>query len=113
MRIKEIKKIKDREKAIELFRSGKVKGDNIVILWQYTGIAWLNPIITTDNNMCDIVTILDNIYYNISNDNDLPFPLYDIDEIDKIDDRYLYENYLPINGGEYYTDMISHVEKLI
>lgn len=113
MRISEIKMIKDREKAVELLRSGKVKGDNIVILWQYTGLAWLNPIITTDNNRCDIVTMLDNIYYNISNDNDLPFPLYDIDEIDAIDDRYLYESYLPINGGEYYTNMISHIERLI
>ena len=109
MRIKEIKKIKNREKAIKLLRLGKIKGDDIVILWQYTGLAWLNPIITTVNdNGCDIETILDDIYYNISDNDEIPFPLYDIEEIDDI---YLYENYIPINGGEYYTHMISHVEK--
>jgi len=110
MRITEIKKIEDMEKAVKLLRSGKIKGDDIVILWQYTGLAWLNPIITTVNNRGDIETILDDIYNNISNKDEMPFPLYDIEEIEDI---YLYEDYIPINGGEYYTDTILWVEEVV
>ena len=110
MRITEIKKIEDMEKAVKLLRSGKIKGDDIVILWQYTGLAWLNPIITTVNNRGDIETILDDIYNNISNKDEMSFPLYDIEEIEDI---YLYEDYIPINGGEYYTDTILWVEEVV
>lgn len=119
MRIKEIKKIKDHEKAYQLIKKGKLKFDcPILILHQATGFYWTRPLIV-EGVKGECLDYLMNELFNQYNDNDeLPFPLYSFDEV--ISDigeigyeEYLYEHYFPLNGGEYYTDTILWVEEVI
>ena len=108
MRITEIKKIENHERAYQLIKNGKMKFEcPILILHQATGFYWTRPLIVEGVDG-DCLEYLMNELFNKYNDDEMPFPLYDIEEIEDI---YLYEDYIPINGGEYYTNMISHVEK--
>ena len=115
MRIKEIKKIDNHKLARKLIKEGKIKFNcDVIILHQNIGFYWLNPIVTEGGRFSDILELIDNIYNNYPK-NKLPYRLYTYDEvIDNIGvdgfDNYLFECYLPVNGGEYYTDVIEYVE---
>lgn len=117
MRIKEIKKIKDHEKAYRLIKEGKVKFDcPIIILHQATGFYFTRPLIVEGKKAGCLNELMDKLFnqYNID---ELPFPIYtynevieDIGEIGYED--YLYEHYFPLNGGEYYSNTILWVEEV-
>lgn len=117
MRIKEIKKIKNHEKAYQLIKKGKIKFDcPILILYQNTGFYFTRPLIVEGVRGECLDYLMDELF-NKYNDDEMPFPLYSFDDV--IDDigeigyeEYLYEHYFPLNGGEYYTDNILEIEEV-
>lgn len=116
MRIKEIKKIKDHEKAYQLIKEGKIKFDcPILILHQATGFYFTRPLIV-EGVKGECLDYLMNKLFN-QYDDEMPFPIYTYQEV--IEDireigyeNYLYEYYFPLNGGEYYTNNILWIEEV-
>lgn len=117
MIIKEIKKIEDHWAAYETIKKGKIKFDcPILILHQATGFYWTRPLVV-EGVRGECLEYLMNELYNQYND-ELPFPVYSFnDVIDDIGETgyedYLYEYYFPLNGGEYYTNVILWIEEVL
>ena len=85
---------------------------NPLLLSFDTGLFWTNDILIQGSEYDDLMAIIDDIYYNTP---DL-LRLYTMGEIlegikEEEEDAEL-EKYIPLNGGEYYTDMILAVEEL-
>ena len=84
-----------------------------------TGLAWTKSIIVEGTAYDDIAGLVDDYYLEHG---DLPVPIYELDELIKgrtfktQEEEWEYLDYLgvlPINGGEYYIDGISHIEEVI
>ena len=117
MVIKEIKKIKDHEKAYQLIKKGKIKFNcPILILHQATGFYYTRPLIVEGVKGDCLSYLMEDLFsrYNID---ELPFPIYTQQEVlevmEDIGDEYLFEYYFPLNGGEFYTDAILWIEEVI
>ena len=117
MIIKEIKKIKDHEKAYQLIKKGKIKFNcPVLILHQATGFYYTRPLIVEGvKNEC-IQYLMDELY-NQYKHSGLPFPVYSLNEVledigEEAYNEYLYDFYMPLNGGEFYTDTILWVEEV-
>lgn len=85
----------------------------------HTGIAWTNYILVEGTSQDDLLELIDEYYLEHG---DLPVPMYTLDELlegesfKTQEEQWEYlENLeiLPINGGEYYIEGISHVEEVI
>ena len=117
MIIKEIKKIKDHEKAYQLIKNDKIKFDcPILVLHQATGFYYTRPLIVEGVKGDCLSYLMDQLFeqYNID---ELPFPIYTYEEVienigEEAYNEYLYDFYMPLNGGEYYTDIILWVEEV-
>lgn len=84
-----------------------------------TGTVWTKSIIVEGIPDDDILELIDGYYLE---NNDLPVPMYTIDELlegetfKTQDDQWEYIDgleMLPINGGQFYIDGIAHVEEVI
>ena len=117
MVIKEIKKIKDHWAAYKLIKKGKIKFDcPILILHQATGFYYTRPLIV-EGVKGDCIEYLMNELYSQYNDDEVPFPLYTYEDVindigEEAYNEYLYDFYMPLNGGEFYTDTILWVEEV-
>ena len=117
MRIKEIKKIEDHEKAYQLIKEGKIKFDcPIIILHQATGFYFTRPLII-EGVQGECLEYLMNELFDQYKHDEMPFPIYTYDEvievIENIGIEYLFEYYFPLNGGQYYTDCILWIEEVL
>lgn len=117
MKIKEIKKIENHWLAYQTIKKGKIKLDcPVLILHQSTGFYFTRPLIVEGKKAECLNELMDKLFnqYNID---EMPFPLYTykevIEDIGEIGyNEYLYEHYFPLNGGEYYTDIILEIEEV-
>ena len=75
-----------------------------IILRFDSGTALVREVEWCTNLGDDVMGIIDEIY------NECPEKLKLYRPEDVLGEDYHYENYLPVNGGEYYTDMIWSVE---
>lgn len=74
-----------------------------------TGTAWVRSIVVKGSLKDDLLALIEN--YIESNPNGLP--VYSTQELfTAYSEDYIEENYLPINGGEFYIDAIEFVEEL-
>jgi len=74
----------------------------------FTGSGFYVPTVVVDNEINDdLIAILDELHERC----ELPVPLYTLEELEEEGDDL--DNYIPINGGEYYIDMIERVEELL
>lgn len=84
-----------------------------------TGTAWTKSIIVEGSEDDDLLELIDGYYLEHG---DLPVPMFDLDDL--LEGRtfktqgeqweYLEKlEVLPINGGEYYIEGISHIEEVI
>jgi hypothetical protein len=71
-----------------------------------TGTAWTRPIFTNGRKGDDLIALIDQYYEQYS----LPVALYDVVE-DNLTDEDL-DEMIPINGGEYWIEGVSHVEEI-
>lgn len=83
-------------------------------IYLLTGTVWLKKIVVEGTVRDDLISLIDEYYYEHG---DLPVKLYTLDEIREIyEDEEEFESelesMLPINGGEYYIDGISHVKEI-
>lgn len=78
-----------------------------------TGTAWTKAIEVDGSLQDDLVQLIDGYY---EENGDLPVKLFTMEELmeiydeDEIDDEL--ENMIPINGGEFWIDGVSHVEEI-
>lgn len=87
---------------------------NKLKIYLNTGTAWLESIIVEGTINDDIIELIDDYY---SENGTLPVTLYTLNELQEIytDIEELdaeLENMIPINGGEYYIEGISHIEEI-
>jgi hypothetical protein len=73
-----------------------------------TGTAWLNVFYSLGSTNDDLMSIID----AYAQEKDTALRLYEASEVLSYDDDYIDENFLPINGGACYTDMISTCEEM-
>lgn len=67
-----------------------------------TGTAWTQPITVEGDERSDLLGLLDEYY---SEHKDLPVAIYKTEELTEEE----LETYIPINGGEFWIEGISHV----
>ena len=78
-----------------------------------TGTAWTKSIEVDGSLQDDLVQLIDNYYEETG---DLPVQMFTMEELmeiydeDEIDGEL--ENMIPINGGEFWIDGVSHVEEI-
>lgn len=117
MIITEIKDIHNHRLAYDILKAGKLKFDcDIVVIHLSSGFYWTNPIITEGSSRDDVLELLDGVYWSYSN-KDMPFTLYTYEDVIECIGvagykNYLYEEFTPLNGGEYYTTNIVGIEDL-
>lgn len=104
MIIKELKKPITDKNFIHLVRLKYIKVKDAMILHLDNGTMFLDSILIQGSEHDDLLYILDGIY-NIDSS---ILRLYNPEDV--LEDKFYYEHYLPVNGGEYYTDMIYRVE---
>lgn len=79
-------------------------------IYLLTGTAFTQPIEVRGQEGDDLISLIDEYYEDNGN---LPLPMYTLEELreeygeEELDMQL--EQMLPINGGEYYIDGISHV----
>lgn len=79
-------------------------------IYLLTGTAFTKLIEVRGQEGDDLISLIDEYYEDIGN---LPVPMYTLEELreeygeEELDMQL--EQMLPINGGEYYIDGISHV----
>lgn len=117
MRVREIKKIKNHWTAYKLLKSGKIKFDcPILVLHQATGFYYTRPLVVEGVQGECLEYLMNELYSQYNNDDEIPFPIYTQQEVlevmEDIGDEYLFEYYFPLNGGEYYTDVILWIEEV-
>lgn len=69
------------------------------------GTAWTTPIQVEGHTGDDIISLIDDYYYE---NGSLPVPMYTMDELEE----WELATMIPVNGGEYYIDMVSYIEEL-
>lgn len=80
-------------------------------IYLLTGTVYAKAIEVTGQEGDDLISLIDGYYDDIGH---LPVPMYTLEELreeygeEELDMQL--EQMLPINGGEYYIDGISHVE---
>lgn len=72
-----------------------------------TGLAWTAPIVLDCDIRGDLMKAIDDYYHEHGKDG-FPVRLYELHELDGED----VNDYIPINGGQYWIQGISHVEVL-
>ena len=72
-----------------------------------TGTAWTKSIITEGTTNSDLLGCIDEFVSKYGIDN-LPVVAYEFSELDE----YEQENYIPINGGEWYIEGIASIEEI-
>lgn len=78
-----------------------------------TGTAWTKAIEVDGNLQDDLVQLIDGYY---EENGDFPVQMFTMEELmeiydeDEIDSEL--ENMVPINGGEFWIDGVSHVEEI-
>lgn len=78
-----------------------------------TGTAWTKAIEVDGSLQDDLIQLIDNYYEETG---DLPVQMFTMEELmeiydeDEIDGEL--ENMVPINGGEFWIDGVSHVEEI-
>lgn len=78
-----------------------------------TGTAWTKAIEVEGSLQDDLIQLIDNYYEETG---DLPVQMFTMEELmeiydeDEIDGEL--ENMIPINGGEFWIDGVSHVEEI-
>lgn len=78
-----------------------------------TGTAWTKAIEVDGSLQDDLIQLIDNYYEETG---DLPVQMFTMEELmeiydeDEIDGEL--ENMIPINGGEFWIDGVSHVEEI-
>lgn len=72
-------------------------------IYLHSGFALCPYIEVEGDGQSDLLQLIDNY---VSEGGDLPVPKYSLDEISEEEA----EEYIPINGGEYYIRGIAHVE---
>lgn len=79
----------------------------------FTGTAWTKTIEVEGTKSDDLLELIDGYY----EDNDgLPVPMYNMSELEETygDDLEMeLETMVPINGGEFWIEGISHVEEVL
>ena len=87
-------------------------------IYLLTGTAFTKSIEVSGQEGDDLISLIDEYYEDNGN---LPVPMYTVEELWKEFEQEEYgeeeldmqlEQMLPINGGEYYIDGISHVETM-
>ena len=74
----------------------------------FTGSGFYVPTVVVDNEINDdLIAILDELHERC----ELPVPLHEPQEL--IEEGFDLDDYIPINGGEYYIDMVERVEELL
>ena len=78
-----------------------------------TGTAWTKSIEVDGSLQDDLIQLIDNYYEEAG---DLPVQMFTMEELMKIYDKdeldSELENMIPINGGEFWIDGVSHVEEI-
>ena len=78
----------------------------------HTGTAWTKTIEVDGSLQDDLVQLIDNYYEETG---DLPVQMFTMEELmeiyneDELDEEL--ETMIPINGGEFWIDGVSHVEE--
>jgi len=78
-----------------------------------TGTAWTKAIEVDGSLQDDLIQLIDGYY---EENGDLPVQMFTIEELmeiydeDEIDEEL--ETMIPINGGEFWIDGVSHVEEM-
>ena len=78
-----------------------------------TGTAWTKSIEVDGSLQDDLIQLIDDYY---EENGDLPVKLFTMEELmeiydkDKLDEEL--EQMIPINGGEFWIDGVSHVEEV-
>ena len=78
-----------------------------------TGTAWTKPIEVEGSLQDDLIQLIDDYY---EENGDLPVKLFTMEELmeiydeDELDEEL--EQMIPINGGEFWIDGVSHVEEI-
>ena len=78
-----------------------------------TGTAWTKAIEVDGSLQDDLVQLIDNYYEETG---DLPVQMFTMEELmeiyneDELDEEL--ETMIPINGGEFWIDGVSHVEEI-
>jgi len=78
-----------------------------------TGTAWTKTIEVDGSLQDDLIQLIDDYY---EENGDLPVKLFTMEELmeiydeDEIDEEL--ETMIPINGGEFWIDGVSHVEEV-
>jgi len=78
-----------------------------------TGTAWTKTIEVDGSLQDDLIQLIDDYY---EENGDLPVKLFTMEELmeiydeDEIDEEL--EQMIPINGGEFWIDGVSHVEEI-
>lgn len=78
-----------------------------------TGTAWTKAIEVEGSLQDDLIQLIDNYYEETG---DLPVQMFTMEELmeiydeDELDGEL--ENMIPINGGEFWIDGVSHVEEI-
>jgi len=107
MIIRELKKGITDKNFIELVKTGKIKIEKPLLLGFDTGTAWLNLVLYQGFETDDLIAIIDEIASNDEHDEVLRY--YDYDDADVLESS---DEFLPINGGACYTDMLYTVDEL-
>ena len=73
----------------------------------FKGSGFYVPTATVDADVySDLMAVIDDLYEQDA----LPVPLYTREEMEELDGSD--EEWLPINGGEYWIEGLTHVEEL-
>jgi len=107
MRIRELKQGITDVEFIKLVKKGTIKVERPLLLGFDTGTAWLRLVLTQGRETDDLISIIDEIASNDENDTILRY--YDFDDADVLEDP---DNFIPINGGACYTDMLYSIKEL-
>lgn len=90
-------------------RSGRLKIKDACIMYFNTGTAWLNGVMVQGREGEDLIELIDWIYTRGTFGDELV--LYSMEEIlEQGMGDYIYDYYIGVNGGEYFTDMIDSIE---
>lgn len=77
-----------------------------------TGTAWTKEIEVEGDKYDDLLELIDE-YYEV--EEELPVPMYNMTELEEMygDDLDMeLETMLPINGGEFWINGVSHIEEV-
>lgn len=111
MIITELKQPITNKDIIRKAQLGKIKIQDGMVIYFNTGLFWNRGVLVQGYEGCDLIESIDSIY----NSNPDILRLWTYEEIlelynGKWLDDIIDENFIAVNGGEYYTDMINNVQ---